>query len=58
MPEDDRTEATIRAELGDVERFLRELPPHSSASGREDLTARRERLQRELARLRQERRQR
>lgn len=53
MPGDrDRSEATVLAELRDVERFLAEVPPHSSATGREDLAARRERLQRELARLR------
>lgn len=50
-----RTEATILAELREVERFLAELPPHSSASGREDLSGRRERLQRELAETRRRR---
>lgn len=50
----DRSEATVLAELRDVERHLRELPPHSGATGRDDLAARRERLQRELAALRRE----
>lgn len=52
MAQRDRTEATILAELRDVERYLADVPPHSSAAGREDLTARRERLQRELAAVR------
>lgn len=55
MARNDRSEATILAELRDVERFLAELPPHSSAAGRDDLTARHERLQRELAAVRRRR---
>lgn len=55
MTRQNRTEATVLAELRDVERYLAELPPHSSAAGREDLAARRDRLQRELAEIRSRR---
>lgn len=50
----ERTESVILAELRDVERYLADVPPHSGSTGREDLTARRERLQRELDALRRE----
>lgn len=50
----ERTESVILAELRDVERYLADVPPHSGSTGREDLTARRERLQRELDAVRRE----
>lgn len=51
----ERTEEVILAELRDVERYLADVPPHSGSTGRGDLTARREHLQRELETLRRER---
>jgi hypothetical protein len=51
MAESDRTEAVVLAELRDVERHLREVPPHHSGGG-DDLAARADTLRRELARLR------
>jgi hypothetical protein len=47
-----RTEATIAAELREVERYLLAAPPHAGAGAREALLARRDRLQRELAAVR------
>jgi hypothetical protein len=41
----------IRAELADLERFLRETPPHHGAGVRTSLEARRLLLQQELARV-------
>jgi hypothetical protein len=52
----ERTEATVAAELREVERYLASSPPHSGAGAREALLARRDRLQRELATLRTRRR--
>jgi ribosome-interacting GTPase 1 len=43
---------TIEAELREVERYLREVPPHSGSGQREDLLARAARLRRELAEAR------
>jgi hypothetical protein len=54
----ERTEATIAAELREVERYLLAAPPHAGAGAREALLSRRDRLQRELATLRTRRRQR
>jgi hypothetical protein len=48
-----RTVARVAAELADVERHLRDVPPHSGG-GRHDLEARRAALQRELSQLRGE----
>lgn len=48
----ERTEATIAAELREVERYLTAAPPHSGAGARDALLARRDRLQRELSALR------
>jgi hypothetical protein len=48
----ERTEATVLAELREVERYLTEAPPHSGHGAREALQARRDRLQRELRELR------
>jgi hypothetical protein len=48
----DRSEATVLAELREVERYLIEAPPHSGHGAREALQARRDRLQRELRELR------
>jgi hypothetical protein len=48
----ERTEATIAAELRELERYLSAAPPHSGAGARESLLARRDRLQRELATVR------
>jgi hypothetical protein len=48
----ERTEATITAELRELERYLTAAPPHSGAGAREALLARRDRLQRELAAVR------
>ncbi len=42
-----RTRSVVAAELADVERHLREVPPHSGG-GLERLAARRSELQREL----------
>jgi hypothetical protein len=53
-----RTEATIAAELQEVERYLRSAPPHAGAGARESLLARRDRLQRELAATRARREER
>jgi uncharacterized protein (DUF2236 family) len=50
-----RTEATIAAELREVERYLQAAPPHAGAGVRESLLARRDRLQRELAATRSRR---
>jgi hypothetical protein len=50
-----RTEATIAAELREVERHLLAAPPHAGAGARESLLARRDRLQRELAATRSRR---
>lgn len=44
-----RTVTAIAAELADVERYLRETPPHNDRGGRDRLVERRARLQRELA---------
>jgi hypothetical protein len=52
----ERTEATIAAELREVERYLAAAPPHSGAGARDALLARRDRLQRELATVRAHRR--
>jgi hypothetical protein len=52
----ERTEATIAAELREVERYLLAAPPHAGA--RDALLTRRDRLQRELATLRTRRRER
>jgi hypothetical protein len=52
----ERTEATVTAELREVERYLTSAPPHSGTGAREALLARRDRLQRELAGLRDRRR--
>jgi hypothetical protein len=52
----ERTEATVAAELREVERYLASSPPHSGAGAREALLARRDRLERELAALRARRR--
>lgn len=46
-----RTRAVVAAELADVERYLREVPPHAGG-GRHALEQRRVALQRELAALR------
>jgi hypothetical protein len=46
-----RSRAAVAAELADLERHLREVPPHSGG-GREQLESRRAALQRELAGLR------
>jgi chromosome condensin MukBEF ATPase and DNA-binding subunit MukB len=54
----ERTEATIAAELREVERYLRSAPPHAGAGAREALLARRDRLQRELATTRSRREER
>jgi hypothetical protein len=54
----ERTEATVVAELREVERYLLAAPPHAGAGAREALLGRRDRLQRELARLRSARRER
>jgi hypothetical protein len=48
-----RTVARIAAELADVERHLRDVPPHSGG-GRHALEARRAALQRELSERRGE----
>jgi hypothetical protein len=48
-----RTVARIAAELADVERHLRDVPPHSGG-GRHALEARRAALQRELTERRRE----
>jgi hypothetical protein len=48
----ERTEATITAELRELERYLTAAPPHAGAGARETLLARRDRLQRELAAVR------
>lgn len=53
MPSD-RDVLTVAAELADVERHLRESPPHSSGD-RAALEQRRRALQRELAGLRRAR---
>lgn len=45
-----RTRAVVAAELADVERYLREVPPHAGG-GRELLERRRVALQRELTDL-------
>jgi hypothetical protein len=42
-----RTPAVVASELADVERYLREVPPHQSG-GRDALERRRATLQREL----------
>ena len=47
----ERTEATVLRELAEVERHLREVPPHHGG-GRADLAARADALRRELSRLR------
>lgn len=47
-----RTEAEIRSEIRDVERFLRDVPPHSGSTGTDELRSRLERLLRELAAVR------
>jgi hypothetical protein len=52
----ERTEATIAAELREVERYLLSAPPHAGAGARESLLARRDRLQRELTTVRARRR--
>jgi hypothetical protein len=52
----ERTEATIAAELREVEHHLLSAPPHAGAGARESLLVRRDRLQRELARVRARRR--
>lgn len=44
-----RPVAAIRAELADVERFLRDAPPHSGSGARTKLEARLAVLRRELA---------
>jgi hypothetical protein len=54
----ERTEATIAAELREVERYLLAVPPHAGAGARDGLLARRDRLQRELATLRSRRQER
>jgi hypothetical protein len=46
-----RTRAVVAAELADVERYLREVPPHQGG-GRDVLERRRAALQRELTALR------
>lgn len=46
----ERSRAVVAAELADVERYLREVPPHQSG-GRDVLERRRAALQRELAAL-------
>ncbi len=56
MPEGERTEARVLAELADVESYLRQAPPHAGHGVRESLEARRDRLRRELATLRRRRR--
>jgi hypothetical protein len=48
-----RTVTRIAAELADVERHLRDVPPHSGG-GRHVLEARRAALQRELSERREE----
>jgi hypothetical protein len=45
----ERSPATIAAELADLERYLRETPPHNEGGVRGRLEQRRTTLQRELA---------
>lgn len=51
MPQQQRDEATVLAELAEVERHLREVPPHHGG-GTASLRDQADRLRRELARLR------
>ncbi|MTV24193.1 hypothetical protein FTX61_01970 [Nitriliruptoraceae bacterium ZYF776] len=51
----ERSAAAVQAELADVERYLRETPPHSGSGVRAQLEARRQALQRELAAARRPR---
>lgn len=51
-----RDRATVSRELAEVERYLRDTPPHSGSGHREALAAKRTALQRELARIDAERR--
>jgi hypothetical protein len=44
-----RDRATLRREIAEVERYLRDVPPHTGSGYREDLRDRLERLRRELA---------
>jgi hypothetical protein len=45
----DRSPATVAAELADLDRYLRETPPHNDGGVRGRLEQRRTTLQRELA---------
>lgn|GEM_PF-5769657 len=51
MPHEQRSEATVLAELAEVERHLREVPPHHGG-GTATLRDQADRLRRELASLR------
>ena len=51
MPPPERTIAVVAAELAELRRHLEESPPHHGG-GRAQLEAQRQRLERELARLR------
>lgn len=51
MPHEQRDEATVLAELAEVERHLREVPPHHGG-GTLPLRDQADRLRHELARMR------
>lgn len=46
-----RTRAVVADQIREIERHLRDLPPHSGSGHREELRARLDRLRRELASL-------